>query len=130
MHLFAAIVCFFGYFSISSAKTEEKIHVKDEINLRNMIFELKSLLLDQNERILALERQNAMQSEEITEFRTMIQTQDEKILHLQRQRACKTNIKNSSILKEPTSMNVQMKKASAFKRSGIPEKGKLMKIYI
>lgn len=115
MHLFAAIVCFFGYFSISFAKTEEKIHVSDEINLRNMIFELKSLLLDQNERILALERQNGMQSEEIAEFRTMIQTQDEKILHLQRQRACKTNIKNSSILKEPTSMNVQMKKASAFK---------------
>lgn len=130
MHLFAAIVCFFGYFSISFAKTVEKIHVSDEINLRNMIFELKSLLLDQNERILALERQNGMQSEEIAEFRTMIQTQDEKILHLQRQRACKTNIKNSSILNEPTSMNVQMKKASAFKRSGIPEKGKLMKIYI
>lgn len=43
-----------------------------------MIFELKSLLLDQNERILALERLNGMQSEEIAEFRTMIQTRDDK----------------------------------------------------
>lgn len=80
MHLLVAV----GYFSIVLAKPEHKIHdvnVSDRITLRNMVFELKSLVLDQSEKIKALERQNDMQSENIKELRTMIKTQDAKILH-------------------------------------------------
>lgn len=49
MHLLVAV----GYFSIVLAKPEHKIYdvnVSDRITLRNMVFELKSLVLDQSEK--------------------------------------------------------------------------------
>lgn len=49
------------------------------------VFELKFLVFDQSENIMALERQNEIQSKELAELRTMIRTQQEQVLHLQRQ---------------------------------------------
>lgn len=49
MHLLVAV----GYFSIVFAKPEHKIYdvnVSDHITLRNMVFELKFLVLDQSEK--------------------------------------------------------------------------------
>lgn len=63
--------------------------------LRDIVVELKSLVFDQSEKIMALERQNEIQSTELAELRTMIRTQDDKVLHLQRQCACKTNVENT-----------------------------------
>lgn len=91
MHLLVAV----RYCSIVFAKPEHKIYdvnVSDHITLRNMVFELKSLVLDQSEKIKALERQNYMQSENIKKLRTMIKTQYAKILHLYLQHADKIEL--------------------------------------
>lgn len=123
MYLLVAVISSVGYFSVVFADTADKIYaVSDDITLRNMVFELKSLVLDQSEKIKALERQNEIQTEEIKELRTIIETQDAKVLHLQRQRVCKTKVENTSILVEPTAMYAQSKQAST--KPGISEKGK------
>lgn len=86
MYLLVAVISSFGYISIVFAKPEHKtydVNVSDYITLRNMVFELQSLVLDQSEKIKALERQNEMQSENLKELRTMIETQNSKILQLQ-----------------------------------------------
>lgn len=86
-------VSLIGYYSVVFAKPEDEIYdVSDDITLRDIVFELKSLVFDQNEKIMALERQNEIQSKELAELRTMVRTQDEKVLHLQRQCACKTKV--------------------------------------
>lgn len=125
MRLIVAVihVSLIGYYSVVFAKPEDEIYdVSDDITLRDIVFELKSLVFDQNEKIMALERQNEIQSKELAELRTMVRTQDEKVLHLQRQCACKTKVENTSKLIEPTPINVQSKKASTFKRPGISGK--------
>lgn len=81
------------------------------------VFELKSLVFDQSEKIMALERQNEIQSKELAELRTMIRTQEEQVLHLQRQCACKTKVENISKLIEPTPINVHSKTASTLKKT-------------
>lgn len=79
MYLLAACFCSFGYVFIALAQPNDKIHLSDDIALRDMLFELKSLVWRQNERILELERQNGKQSEEINKLRTMMQAQDVKL---------------------------------------------------
>lgn len=125
MRLIVAVISLIGYYSVVFAKPEDEIHdVRDDIMLRDIVFELKSLVFDQSEKIMALERQNEIQSTELAELRTMIRTQDDKVLHLQRQCACKTKVENTSKLIEPTPINVQSKKVPTFKRPGISGKGK------
>lgn len=125
MYLLVAVISSVGYFSVVFADTADKIYaVSDDITLRNMVFELKSLVLDQSEKLKTLERQNEMQSEEIKELRTMIETQGAKILHLQRQRVSKPKVENKLILIEPTPTNATSRKDSTFKGYGISEKGK------
>lgn len=129
MRLIVAVISLIGYFSVVLAKPEDEIYdgiydVSDDITLRDIVFQLKSLVFDQSKNIMALERQNEVQSKELAELRTMIRTQDEQVLHLQRQCACKTKVKNTSKLIEPTPINVQSKNASTFKRPRISGKGK------
>lgn len=125
MYLLVAVISSVGYFSVVFADPEDTTYaVSDDNMLRNMVFELKSLVLDQREKIKALERRNEMQSEEIKEIRTMIETQDAKILHLQRQRVCKPKVENKPILIEPTPTNATRRKDFTFKGSGISKKGK------
>lgn len=125
MYLLVAVISSVGYFSVVFADPEDTTYaVSDDNMLRNMVFELKSLVLDQREKIKALERRNEMQSEEIKEIRTMIEAQDAKILHLQRQRVCKPKVENKPILIEPTPTNATSRKDSTFKGSGIFKKGK------
>lgn len=124
MYLLVAVISSVGYFLVVFADLEDTIYaVSDDIRLRNMVFELKSLVLDQREKIKALERQNEMQSEEIKEIRSMIETQDAKILHLQRQRVCKPKVENKAILIEPTPTNATRRKDFTFKGSRISKKG-------
>lgn len=112
MRLIVAVISLIGYYSVVFAKPEDEIYdVSDDITLRDIVFELKSLVFDQSEKIMTLERQNEIQSKELEELRTMIRTQDEEILHFQRQCACKTKV-------------VQSKRVSTFKRPGISGKGK------
>lgn len=109
------------------AKPKHKIYdvnVSDRITLRNMVFELKSLVLDQSEKIKALERQNDMQSENIKELRTMIKTQDAKILHKHLEHADKIDLVNKSNLMEPKPRNFQSKKAPTFEGPELSEKGR------
>lgn len=73
-----------------------------------------NMLLDQSEKIKALERQIDMQSENIKELRTMIKTQDAKILHLHLQHADKIDLVNKSNLMEPKPRNFQSKKGPTF----------------
>lgn len=125
MYLLVAVISSVGYFSVVFADPEDTTYaVSDDNMLRNMVFELKSLVLDQREKIKALERRNEMQSEEIKEIRTMIETQDAKILHLQRQRVCKPKVENKPILIEPTPTNATRRKDFTFKGSGISKKSK------
>lgn len=98
MRLIVAVihVSLIGYYSVVFAKPEDEIYdVSDDITLRDIVFELKSLVFDQNEKLMALERQNEIQSKELAELRTMVRTQDEKVLHMQRQCACKTKVENT-----------------------------------
>lgn len=96
MRLIVAVISLIGYYSVVFDKPEDEIYdVSDDIMLRDIVVELKSLVFDQSEKIMALERQNEIQSTELAELRTMIRTQDDKVLHLQRQCACKTNVENT-----------------------------------
>lgn len=125
MCLLVAVISSFGYFSIVFAKPEHKIYdvnVSDYITLRNMVFELQSLVLDQSEQIKALERQNEMQSENIKELRTMIETQNSKILQFQH--ADKYDLVNKSNLMEPKPRIFQSKKAPTFEGPELSEKGR------
>lgn len=97
MRLIVVVISLIGYYSVVFAKPEDEIYdVSDDITLRDIVFELKSLVFDQSEKIMALERQNEIQSKELAELRTMIRTQEEQVLHLQRQCACKTKVENIS----------------------------------
>lgn len=89
-----------------------------------MVFELKSLVLDQSEKIKALERQNDMQSENIKELWTMIKTQDAKILHKHLEHADKIDLVNQSNLMEPKPRNFQSKKAPTFEGPELSKKGR------
>lgn len=89
-----------------------------------MVFELKSLVLDQSEKIKALERQNDMQSENIKELRTMIKTQDAKLLHKHLEHADKIDLVNKSNLMEPKPRNFQSKKAPTFEGPELSKKGR------
>lgn len=125
MLLIVAVISLIGYYSVVFAKPEDETYnVSDDITLRDILFELKSLVFDQRDKIMALERQNEKQSKELAELRTMIRTPNEKVLHLQHQCACKSKVENTSKLIEPTPINVRTKKASTFERPGISEKGK------
>lgn len=70
-----------------------------------MLFELKSLVLKQSERILELERQNGKQSDEINDLRTMIQTHDLKLFHLVKR--CENNVGTQTRPRPKKSMSEQ-----------------------
>lgn len=83
MRLIVAVISLIGYYSVVFAKPEDEIYdVSDDIMLRDIVVELKSLVFDQSEKIMALERQNEIQSIELAELRTMIRTQDDCICNV------------------------------------------------
>lgn len=98
-------LCSFGCVLIAFAQPNEKIHPSDDISLWEMLFELKSLVLKQSERILELERQNGKQSDEINDLRTMIQTHDLKLFHLVKR--CENNVGTQTRPRPKKSMSEQ-----------------------
>lgn len=105
MYLIVVSLCLFGCALIAFAKPNEKIHPSDDISLREMLFELKSLVVKQNERILELERQNGKQSDEINDLRTMIQTHEVKLFHLVKR--CENSVRTLTGPRPKKSMSEQ-----------------------